>query len=207
MPFPKRETSGSKVPYISLKDEGEHRVRIVSSPVESWEHFLEDKKRSVQCQGRNTCEHCHAGVESRHRYFFSAIDRDEQTAEFKKSGQMKTGNVKLLCVGNSVYDALADLSVKPDWFFEEVPHYDIIITRKGAKMDTKYTVTPCAPKPLSEADAEAVKGHKSIVEMVNENYGLSDGDQGPTPSDSENPQHLADRMPNQDDTDPSSIPF
>jgi hypothetical protein len=208
--LPKPQSSGT-ADYIKLT-EGAHRVRIVSAPVEAWTHFLQAEKKSVPCAGRTGCGLCQSGNKARKQHYFNAIERVTQAADFKNTGVMSAGVVKLLIVGSTAYEAIYELSISSDWGFEDVPHYDMVITRKGTtKSDTQYFVTPCAPKELSEADTAAVKSSKDIREVVDKLLGIGeastdDGSQ-PTPSDSENPQHLADRMPKGEEIDASSIPW
>ena len=165
MPWLKPEEKKSGA-FIKLED-GTNRVRIVSEPVEEFEHMTknEEGKWSVsRCIGRG-CPVCQMGDKSKKRYHFAAISRNDQM-----KNEMKA-EVKLLTVGQQVYGQLWDLMTSEDWKFETVPDYDMNIIRKGEKLNTEYSVQPLPRKELNAADAETVKSSKNVVALVNERYG------------------------------------
>jgi hypothetical protein len=143
----KPKTGGSNS-YLKLND-GANRVRIVSEPIEDWEHFVDGsdgKKKVMRCAGRG-CSACQFGGKARKVYHFAAVSR-EGNAE-----------VKLLTVGQMVYGGLYDLMTNEDWRFDSVPDYDITITKKGEGMNTDYSVQSSAKKPLTPEEIELVKAY------------------------------------------------
>jgi hypothetical protein len=160
--------SGKTANYIKLED-GTNRVRIVSEPVEAYEHFItsaDNKKSVVDCKG-NHCNICTTGDKAKKKYHFAAISRNAQAKN------AMVAKVELLTVGQTVYTALYDLMVSDDWKFDSVPDYDITITKRGTGLDTEYSVQPVPSKALSEADAEVVRTAPTIKAFVAERYGVN----------------------------------
>jgi hypothetical protein len=57
--------------------------------------------------------------------------------------------VEILCaVNNDIKDGLVDLENNDDW--GDLKGYDITISRKGQKKDTRYSVVPSGMKPFSQ---------------------------------------------------------
>lgn len=170
MPLPQPSKSSAAVPFIKLK-EGQNRLRIVSGPVERYSHFLSSEKRSVQCTERPDCQYCAEGIRVNHDYFLLAISRNEQLENKTSDGQVGEPTAKLVRFAPSLYADYFNLSQNPDWEFDEVPDYDIVITRTGTGLDTRYSITPGTKKELSETDKKVVTNSKTAEEWVNEALG------------------------------------
>ena len=72
----------------------------------------------------------------------------------------KNGHLIMADFGASIIKQLKALSESPEYAFDQLPGYDITITRLGTGMDTEYTVTP-ARKDTPLTDEE-----KSLIELA-----------------------------------------
>lgn len=195
MPLPKPTAPAGVVPFIKLK-EGQNRLRILTEPIEEYTHFLQDEKKSVPCTGNASgCEYCNAGVRASHDYFFLAISRNEQV-EKGSVNDPAPPEAKLVRLPPTLYGQYFDLSQNDDWKFDSVPGYDIVINRTGTDLNTRYSITPSAPRELSEADKKAMSEARPLRDMVDEAIGKNAA--GKTVSQSSGDVDL---------DDVSSIPF
>jgi hypothetical protein len=172
MSLPKPSKSAGKLPFIKW-EEGQNRIRIISEPEERYTHFIQDESKSVECQGRD-CVYCQSEVKRSHDYYFLAIDRQEQLDNKNPDGTPADPSVKLCRFAPGLYGEYFDISQNPDWEFDSVPGFDMVVTRNGKGLNTKYTLTPCPAKALSERDTAAINASKSIKEMVAELFPKSD---------------------------------
>ena len=163
-------------PYVKLR-EGRNVVRILPplpgqrSPfVRIWQHFLKDAEGNTvvfECPQRGKPSHeaqrCPACAEAERldkspnpvdkkrardlwpsrRVFANAIDRGDEDA-----------GVKLLAVGKTIHEELLNIAKDPEAggnFTHPVTGFDIVITRTGTGMDTRYKVTAArSNSPLSD---------------------------------------------------------
>lgn len=113
-----------------------YTIRILGKYKFFRQHWVNSVQRSVICDSTN-CPLCKAGDRGTLRYVVNILDRAD-------------GSVKLWEFGRRVkkaIEAIADLYGDP-------AKYDLIVTRKGMKMeDTTYTVIPAREeKPLSDVE-------------------------------------------------------
>jgi len=100
---------------------GENRVRILSEFEAHGKHFIQEDNKSYECIGvDNGCVYCMAGLKPKPEFLMWVLDR-------------KDGVVKLGQVGYSVVKAIGQLSRSEDWGFDELPEYDLVVTREGEK--------------------------------------------------------------------------
>jgi hypothetical protein len=182
MPLPQPSKSENKVPFIKW-EEGQNRIRIVSEPQKRWTQYLESDKKSIECQGRD-CAYCAAGLKVNHDYFFMAISRSEQLANKNPDGTPGDPSVKMCRFAPGLYGEYFELSQNPDWSFDSVPNFDVVVSRTGQKLLTKYTLTPCPAKDLSDRDKEAIKNSKTINDMMNELFPRDTQASGQVPTES-----------------------
>lgn len=117
--------------YYKLQP-GENRIRILSRPIEGWVDWVNNKPIRVKFDQKMT-----ANNPAKQPEFFVAMmiwdySRDKiQIWEIKQKSIMKP---------------IDNLCKDPEWGYPW--NYDIKIFRKGNGMETKYTITPVAPKPM-----------------------------------------------------------
>ena len=150
-PTPKESAGGD---FIKLQV-GENRIRVVQEPVERGEmHF--SNKQSFPCTGQG-CQYCASAVpdikKCSNKYLFSVIDR-------------VSGSLSLLETGAMIYGKLFELSQSSDWGFDSVPHFDMVIVKSGAGLETRYEVNPCPATELSEEDKKAIAELPNLMELV-----------------------------------------
>jgi len=118
-----------------------YTIRIVGNYKFFRQHWITKVNRSVICDGVN-CPICTAGSKGGLRYVVNILDRADGTLKLYEFGR----RVK------KAIEAIADLYGDPT-------KYDLIITRKGMKMeDTTYTVIPAREEtPLTEAEVALPK--------------------------------------------------
>lgn len=176
-----RSDSGGGVEYVKLK-EGRNVLRLLPPTVGSdspfhrvWQHYIntDDGKLVVfECPWRgkhgSERERCPACEEAERldrstnpldkerarrlwpsrRVYANAIDRADPDA-----------GTKVLVVGKMIYEGLLNIARDPDAggdFTHPETGFDVIVSRTGTGMDTRYKVTAArSNSPLSEDDAEA----------------------------------------------------
>lgn len=136
-------------------EQGENKLRIVSGFETLKQHWLEKDERFVICVAdKASCPYCAAGDKPSKKFFVNVIDR-------------KDGEVKPWAYPITIQNQLANYSQKEGYEFEEIPPYDISITKTGEKLGTRYLVVPDRNnKELTEEEKEMVKNAKPISEIV-----------------------------------------
>ena len=124
--------------FLKLK-EGSNRIRIVSEPVELWKAFVGGK-----CIVYSTYEDARFDKNAKQRFYMWVIDR-------------VNGDVKILDAGAQIIGQVQALAVDEDYGFDDIPPYDVKITRKGVGMDTEYTVLQSPPSELTAEEKASVK--------------------------------------------------
>lgn len=165
------EVKDTQSDYMRLT-EGDHKVRILRSPIMGWESWTEvDGGRKPQ----------------RFKSFQQAVNTpnsDGQIKEFHafivwdyESNMIRLLNVTQKSIQRAIYVQTQD----EDW--SDPTKYDIVIKRSGKGMDTEYSLVFKLPKPLSEQIKkafDAVKideeqyfnGGHPIVREQSENSGI-----------------------------------
>lgn len=118
--------SGSGGKFMKLVD-GPNKIRIVSEPVQIWKVFdKEDPKNTIVITNPDELKE-YAGKKPKMYFAMYVIDR-------------ATSEVKIAEFGPSIMGQIGDLQDNPEFAFDQLPPYDMMITRSGAGLETEYTV-------------------------------------------------------------------
>ena len=152
--------SGSSL-YFKPKD-GENRIRVVTEPVKIWKSFNKATKTAkvyVTEKGAKTDQ------EAKPRFLMHVLNRDAgnqlQIAEF----------------GSQVMSQFLDLATSSEYGFASVESltYDFILMKKGAGMETEYTLQGSRREsPLTSEEREIARQAKPIMEMLKEDKAVVD---------------------------------
>ncbi|HEY0089769.1 MAG TPA: hypothetical protein VGB37_13055, partial [Candidatus Lokiarchaeia archaeon] len=94
-------------------EQGDNKVRIVSTFEDYGNHYNPATKKSIICIGKDEgCVACAKGLKPNVQFLGWAIDR-------------KDNKVKLLRIGYTVFQMLGDYQKSEDYGFEDIPSYDI----------------------------------------------------------------------------------
>lgn len=137
--------------YFKLED-GDNTIRVVSDPEISYEHYDEEKKKSISCIGKEKqCYYCLNGTSNEKgegskkvivRYNFYIIDR-------------RDGKIKETSLPWGVVKKYQSLAATKDFGFTELPDYDMTIQKSGKGILTKYELIPArASTPLTDVEKE-----------------------------------------------------
>jgi hypothetical protein len=105
-------------------EQGENRIRVVSEGVIAMQHGLKTANRYVNlgfCTEKPDCPHCKKGNEPKRVWKWIVFDYANR-------------DVKLLDAGPMLGNQLCEFGDDPQKF-------DVIVTRSGTGLDTKYKVT------------------------------------------------------------------
>ena len=140
---------------------GENRIRLVSEPESFGSHYVTAEKKSFICLGKSECNWCKVGDKPRARFYYWVIDR-------------KDGVIKLAEFGWAVIGEVKALHDSAEYSFDDVPPYDLIITKLGTGMDTEYKVMASRTNvALTSEEAEKVKALKPLSELVEAKKGVT----------------------------------
>jgi hypothetical protein len=136
--IPSEAVSGGSALYLKLQ-KGENKIRIISKPVVGWLEWVDKKPVRTPIDEEPEA----ADDENKPKKFMTmaVIDREDND------------KVKIMeLTQQSIIKAIRALTSNPDW---GTPFgYDIVITKSGEDLKTKYVVTPSPKKPLGK---EAIK--------------------------------------------------
>ena len=136
--------SSGQANYLKFQA-GENAFRIISNPVEG--EVLWVDKKPVRAPLGETIEE-EGDDDSKQKKFIAVVVIDRAD-----------GGVKMLEITQqSVIKAIKALAANPAWgapHGDGKPGYDIIVTKTGESLKTKYTVTPSPKKKLSKEDVKA----------------------------------------------------
>lgn len=154
------------IKHLSLKD-GDSTVRVLGNYKFYHEHWFNKVKRTVVCPGAKECPVCshpdkekylgnaralrNAGKEKEAKELFKTVFRtyDPRPAYAINVIDRADGTVKIWKFSRNIKLMIEDIAKK----YGDPSQYDLIITRKGKGLETKYTVFPDREnKPLTEAE-------------------------------------------------------
>lgn len=139
--------------WYEFKD-GENKLRIVSEFEVNAQHYVQEEKKNYSCIGE-FCEFCWKKVPRRVQFMGWAIDR-------------ASGSLVLVAVSYSVFKAIGALSKSEEYGFDSIPPYDIIVTKTGEKLETRYAVMPARKDtPLTAEEQAEIAKLKSPLDIVN----------------------------------------
>lgn len=142
--------------YFKWKD-GVNIVRIVSEITLIWKAHLKDKSVKKFMLEANA-ERYNATATSEEEYakprgLFYVINRE-------------TNDIQIMEVGTMILKRIADLAVKPTYEFDDLPPYDLIITKTGSKLATRYEVDPARTNtPLTEEEKRVIATLEDLTQM------------------------------------------
>jgi hypothetical protein len=120
--------------YMKFQD-GENKIRIISNPIVGWLEWVD--RKPVRTHIDDEPEGGDEDNKPKKFMTVAVIDRNDDD------------KVKILEVTQqSVIKAIRALTANPDW--GKPFSYDIVITKTGSDLKTKYVVTPSPKKPLSK---------------------------------------------------------
>lgn len=150
MKFKEYTDSGSSNGMYFTFEEGENCVRIVSDPVTIYKAFADDKSCTVYLTKAEALKN----PKAKERNLFWVIDR-------------KTGKMQIADVGRMIMNQIVTLSTTGDSKFDDLPPYDMFISKKGSGMDTEYTVIAARTNTeLTTDEVEKIKGLEKLVDHV-----------------------------------------
>jgi len=129
----------SKDEFLTLA-EGDNQIRLIGKYIFRNVHYNPEwKMKYISCCG-NGCPICEKGDLPKLHYYINVIDR-------------KSNTVKIMKFGITLKRKFQNLNAK----YGDLTQFDIIITRTGTKLDTKYEVLPTMDKrPLTEEEKTKV---------------------------------------------------
>jgi hypothetical protein len=132
--IPDDAVSGGSSRYLKFQD-GDNPIRIISNPIIGWLEWVD--KKPVRTAIDDEPEGGDEDNKPKKFMTVAVIDRNDDN------------KVKILEVTQqSVIKAIRALTANPDW--GKPFGYDIVVTKSGADLKTKYVVTPSPKKPLSK---------------------------------------------------------
>lgn len=132
--------------------EGENRIRIVSEVVRVWKAFENGAaKVYLTPEGAgNWNKTAPKANKARERYMMYVINR-------------VTGEIQQAEFGPQVMGIIADLASSTEYGFDDLPPYDMILTKKGSGLDTEYALIPARmPTELSDAERAQISSLKDL---------------------------------------------
>jgi len=155
--------------FVSLKDVGDHRMRVLSKPHVYFCRWVPDatgKEVKISCAFKADCKVCRPRLGDKNpqqKYYCLVIDRTD-TDE-----QNPTGKIRVLDMGTQISGGIRSLHNDPDW--GNVRGYDIKVNRGPKGSNPLYTVKPVSKTALTDqekmmAKAALTPGHKSYVDLA-----------------------------------------
>lgn len=132
--------SGGDALYFKPQTD-ENRVRVISMPIFGWVEWTEDeegKRKPVRTQIDDKPEDSDDDNKAKKFMTIAIIDREDDD-------KVKIWEI----TQQSIIKAIKALSDTPDW--GKPFAYDIIVTKTGEDLKTKYVVTPCPKKQLDKS--------------------------------------------------------
>ena len=154
-------TDFSNIPRLVV--ENGQPIRLVGDFSSAWEHFVEfpNGSRPYYCDGpESECPLCEAAnrlgysddeadqttaskIRAKEKYYFNCLDRSEagkKWHERKKVTYVLAQNEKSLNIGTMLFKAIGNIAKmrKQQGRNEDPNTYDIVLTKEGSKLTTKY---------------------------------------------------------------------
>jgi hypothetical protein len=140
--IPESATSSGAASYFKPAN-GDNKIRIISKPIVGWLEWIDKKPVRTQIDDEPEA----SDEDNKPKKFMAVvvIDRDDDD------------KVKIYEITQqSVIKSIRALTSNPDW--GSPFGYDIVITKSGEDLKTKYVVTPSPKKPLG----------KDVIKVANE---------------------------------------
>lgn len=122
--------------YMKLED-GTNRFRILSPAIIGWEYWTEDAegRHPIRVKDKGTATPPN-GETLKHFWAFKVWNYQTQSLQVLELTQ------------KTLHIAIKGFAADPDW--GSPLGYDIVITKEGEKLKTKYSVIPKPAKPLAK---------------------------------------------------------
>lgn len=140
--------------FLKLK-QGENKLRIVSEVEVYGKHYSTAGGKAITCIGKDKgCMGCDAGNESKPQWSCYAIDRTDE-------------KIRIWEFGYTIFQKIQKLAKSAEYGFENLPNYDITITKEGEGLDTEYDVIPSRKDiALTEEEKEAIAVLIPIADII-----------------------------------------
>jgi hypothetical protein len=136
--------------YLKLQ-QGDNRIRIVSTPVIGWEDWKDNKPIRFHMVDKPQAS---IDPEKPVKHFWAMLVWD-----------YKAGKLAILEITQkSIQKTIQGLAKSEDW--GSPLNYDITISKTGTGFDTEYSVVPVPPKALTENIKEAVLATQVNLEAM-----------------------------------------
>lgn len=142
-------------PYVNISKlaEGEHRFRIVQRPIAGWIDWKDKKPHRYKPENKPVKSF---NPEEPMRPFWAMHVWD----------YAKEGLYVMEITQNGIRKALENLAMNEEW--GDLTSFDFKIKKEGIGKESKYSVIPIPPKPLSSKIKEAIKDTKIRLEALYE---------------------------------------
>jgi len=137
--------------FFTIED-GENIVRVLSAPVHYGQYFLGKGIQPVFA--KNADEEFKKDKKVTHKFSCYVFN-------------YKTNKIEIADFGWSVAGEISKLAKSSQYQYEGIPPFDIIITKTGSGMSTKYSVTPGRNEdPMNSAVIAELNEKQSIKEFI-----------------------------------------
>lgn len=136
--------------YMKLQP-GENRIRILQKPILGWEGWKDKKPYRFRMEERPVT----TGFDNqmvKHFWAFVCWDYADKAIKILEITQA------------SIQKAVEAVARNADW--GPPYNYDLSITRSGADLETKYTIVPIPPSPISKQIQEALISNPCRIEAL-----------------------------------------
>lgn len=138
--------------YFRLQS-GENKIRILTEAEPFKEHFV-DNAPSVMCVGEKRCGYCKAGSKASVKIMLYVLDRADE-------------EIKLATMPFSIFKQLGELARSSEWGFDDLPPYDVMITKRGEGKETRYrTDAGRNSEPLDSMQLSKLRGKKPVKDIL-----------------------------------------
>ncbi len=129
-------------------EQGDTQIRIISNGLLGYQHGMNTARGFVNlgiCPEDETCEHCKKGYEPKLIWKWIVFDHTDSRVKLLDAGPM---------IGNQIAEKLGGKHGDPK-------EYDIVINRKGLKLETEYLCAKAkGDKEIPEKDQESFEFKK-----------------------------------------------
>ena len=130
--------------------QGESKVRILTAAEPIGSHFKGKGGPPGICTLGDDCGYCRQNIKKTVKVWIYVLDREDET-------------IKLGELPWSVFKQTGELGSNSEHGYKDLPPYDLLITRTGEGMGTKYSVMP-TKNPLS-VDYDALEFESNLTDL------------------------------------------
>lgn len=135
--------------YAKFK-QGDTTIRIVSSGGLYKKHTMKTARGFIplgNCTEDDLCSHCKSGNEAKIKWVWICL-------------MIENKNVRLLEVGGQIGDAICKIAQRKK---KDPTDFDLIVSKTGEGLNTKYSVEAGREYPLSKEDLEFIAPAKKFL--------------------------------------------